>query len=78
MIQDVDFIAFDNSEPPQLWAWAGEPDDETSEALFRLPMAGIGDQFLRLVKDVDRLEKDVSFLRRKISEELGPDLLRDI
>lgn len=25
------FLACDNSEPPQLWVWRGEPGDETAE-----------------------------------------------
>ena len=49
---DVDFIALDNSDSPQLWAWAGASDDETSEALFRLPMDGIGLEVLALRQDL--------------------------
>ncbi len=26
------FVGWDNSEPPQLWVWRGEPGDETAEA----------------------------------------------
>lgn len=26
------FLGWDNSEPPQLWVWRGEPGDETAEA----------------------------------------------
>jgi hypothetical protein len=25
------FLAYDNSDPPQLWVWRGEPGDESSE-----------------------------------------------
>lgn len=25
------FLGWDNSEPPQLWVWKGEPGDETAE-----------------------------------------------
>lgn len=25
------FLAWDNSDPPRLWVWRGEPGDETSE-----------------------------------------------
>jgi hypothetical protein len=30
------FLGWDNSEPPQLWVWLGEPGDETAEAWQRV------------------------------------------
>lgn len=30
------FLADDNSNPPQLWVWRGEPGDETAEAWQRV------------------------------------------
>lgn len=35
IIGAADFLAFDNSNPPQLWAWAG-PQDESAEPLHRI------------------------------------------
>lgn len=32
----VIYITYKNGNPPQLWAWSGNPEDETSEPLFRL------------------------------------------
>lgn len=60
MFKDVDFIDLDNNDPPQLWAWAGEPGDETSEALFRLPSKGILQRFLYLEKECARLDEECS------------------
>lgn len=74
MIKDVDFIELDNSDPPQLWAWAGEPGDESSEPLFRLPSEGILQRFLDLEKECARLEEacsDYSLLAREQGEWLG-------
>jgi hypothetical protein len=30
------FLAYDNSDPPQLWVWRGEPEDETAEPWQRV------------------------------------------
>lgn len=59
-MKDVDFIDLDNSDPPQLWAWAGEYGDESSEALFRLPSEGILQRFLCLEKECARLDEECS------------------
>ena len=29
-------LAYDNSDPPQLWVWRGEPGDETAEPWQRV------------------------------------------
>ena len=30
------FLAHDNSDPPQLWVWRGQPGDEAAEPLVRV------------------------------------------
>lgn len=60
MMKDVDFIDLDNNDPPQLWAWAGEPGDESSEPLFRLPSEGILQRFLYLEKECAWLDEECS------------------
>lgn len=64
MMKDVDFIDLDNNDPPQLWAWAGEPGDESAEPLFRLPSKGILQRFLYLEKECVRLDAECSYYSR--------------
>lgn len=52
---DVDFVAWDNSSPPQLWAWAGKPGDESSEPLYRLSAERLRDEWDDLVSELDWL-----------------------
>lgn len=32
------FLGWDNSEPPRLWVWKGDPGDETAEAWIQIPL----------------------------------------
>lgn len=34
---EVDYLELDNGDPPELWAWAGNVGDESSEPLFCCP-----------------------------------------
>lgn len=53
-ITDVDFVAWDNSDPPQLWAWSGEYGDESSEPLFRLPAAELRTEWDAMRDEITR------------------------
>ena len=67
MIQDTDFIYWDNNNPPQLWAWSGEYGDEASEPLFRLPTEGLGDECRMLDAANYRLRAENQRLREALS-----------
>ena len=43
------FVGIDNSDPPQLWLWVGDPGDETAEPWMRLRH----DSSVRLVREED-------------------------
>ena len=72
MIQDADFIYWDNNNPPQLWAWSGEYGDEASEPLFRLPTEGLGDECRMLDAANERLIAENQRLRELIADNCDP------
>jgi hypothetical protein len=49
---EITFIGFDNSKPPQLWAWKG-PNDETAEPLFRVSEADLVERCTHLTAERD-------------------------
>lgn len=50
--RNVDFVAWDNSDPPQLWAWSGIYGDESAEPLFRLPADDLRIEFDNMSADL--------------------------
>lgn len=56
-MDNVDFVAWDNSDPPQLWAWAGEYGDETAEPLFRLPADELLAEWQEKDAEIERFRK---------------------
>jgi len=60
VFQKCDFVGWDNSDPPQLWAWAGEYGDESSEPLFRCLPIGCGLNGKQLKQDIERLRTSIS------------------
>lgn len=53
--REVTHIGYDNSDPPQLWAWNGE-QDESAEPWFRIKFADIVETMQELFERVDELE----------------------
>ena len=70
VFQKCDFVGWDNSDPPQLWAWAGEYGDESSEPLFRLPADWLRTEWEQLKQDIERLRTSISEPRMKLHAEI--------
>jgi len=61
-----DYVGWDNSDPPQLWAWAGEYGDESSEPLFRLPADGLRAEW-------QQMKAEIEDLRRRIADPISDE-----
>ena len=60
MWEEVNHIGYDNSDPPQLWAWRGA-HDESAEPWFRIKFADVVDTIQMLfarVAELDRSNND--------------------
>jgi hypothetical protein len=54
---DVDLIALDNSDPPQLWAWnsRGDKTAESAEPLFAITGWELAEQLRKQQAEIERL-----------------------